>query len=336
MSNSASYQPDFATQLAEFANIIEAPNLLTAGDVFSYPNWSGINKVIQNTLPKLAQDDAYDAVAFAWLQNLCKELGGGYRINKLERVLLVSNLDEQAMRQTLQFTVRAIKAIQELLGPTAWREAATYQVILFFDDDDDYYDFISYYHREGTHISSGGIFIKCPYPHIAVPLMTCLLPSQTLAHELSHSALASYQLPLWLDEGIAETCRQQFANSFQSPPLNRELVMRHYEFWTLENIQRFWSGVSFGTPGEESELSYSLAPVVFQWLLEKKELVPGFIEQADPRDAGQTAAWDCLGLCLGEVVSRFLGEGDWRPQRKEIMRLWKDQSGELDAKPATD
>ncbi|MCD6049471.1 MAG: hypothetical protein K0Q55_874 [Verrucomicrobia bacterium] len=323
MKKSPDFQPTVRRLQPEFAKILEAPKFFVAGDVFSYPNWSGIDKVIQNTLSSLEQADAYDVVALAWLENLCTELGGGYRVHEYEKIWLVSNLEEAAVRSALLFLARATASIREMLGSCAWRNSVGYEIVMLFDDEDDYYDYIAHYYPDGVHTSSSGVFVHSSYTHIAVPLTTCLLPRVALGHELAHSALSSYRLPIWLNEGIAVTCETAFAGDFQPPSLNRELVSRHYEHWNAANIQRFWSGVSFRTPGEEVELSYSLSGVLFQWLLEKKNALPGFIAHADPMDAGQTAALDHLGLCLGEVAAQFLGEGDWRPRRKEMMRLWK-------------
>jgi hypothetical protein len=40
-------------------------------------------------------------------------------------------------------------------------------------------------------------------------------------------------------------------------------------------------------------------------------------------DAGQTAALEILGADLGEIAGTFLGEGNWRPQRKALIACWE-------------
>jgi len=63
-----------------------------------------------------------------------------------------------------------------------------------------------------------------------------------------------------------------------------------------------------------------------------------FLEAAHRDDAGQTAALDILGADLGELAGTFLGEGNWRPQRKAMVECWEaagwQKGGEDDATPA--
>jgi hypothetical protein len=47
------------------------------------------------------------------------------------------------------------------------------------------------------------------------------------------------------------------------------------------------------------------------------------VNEAHRNDAGQTAAIECLGMDLGDVMSTFLGDGDWRPRRKAMVALWE-------------
>ena len=49
---------------------------------------------------------------------------------------------------------------------------------------------------------------------------------------------------------------------------------------------------------------------------------------------------DLLGIDLGEIAGTFLGQGNWRPQRKAMVRCWeavgwpKPQGDEDDNLPA--
>src|SRR5579864_1909208 len=105
------------------------------------------------------------------------------------------------------------------------------------------------------------------------------------------------------------------------PLLDHELNDRHMAFWNPQNIQEFWTGISFQKPGDSNELSYSLAEILLNLLSEYRGDWGGFIKNADWRDAGQTAAIDFLNADLGKVAATFLGEGDWRPGRKEMVVL---------------
>ena len=41
-----------------------------------------------------------------------------------------------------------------------------------------------------------------------------------------------------------------------------------------------------------------------------------FVLHADRKDAGEAAARDCLGVQLSDLVSAFLGPGEWAPRFK--------------------
>jgi hypothetical protein len=95
-------------------------------------------------------------------------------------------------------------------------------------------------------------------------------------------------------------------------------------FWKSQNIQRFWSGVSFAEAGDSNELSYSLAEIVLNLLMEGGKELAGFLQAARWEDAGQDAALNVLDMDLGQVVATFLGEGNWRPNRKAIAECWSE------------
>ena len=58
-------------------------------------------------------------------------------------------------------------------------------------------------------------------------------------------------------------------------------------------------------------------------LLSQSKELAAFLRQADWEDAGQTAALDVLGADLGQTAATFLGEGNWRPNRKAMIACWK-------------
>lgn len=110
-----------------------------------------------------------------------------------------------------------------------------------------------------------------------------------------------------------------------APVMWDELAERHFAFWSEDNIQSFWAGTSFYIPGDSNELSYSLAQVFVKLLTERRDAAAfrAFLETARHDDAGQTAAMDILGSDLGEIAATFLGEGNWRPQRKAMKSCWE-------------
>ncbi len=181
---------------------------------------------------------------------------------------------------------------------------------------------VSFFYQDGIHPASGGCLIHRDYVHIAIFFGDGRSIRTMLAHELTHNSVVHLRLPLWLNEGLA-VLFQRTASEWHRDILEGDLRDRHLVFWNPDTIQRFWSGVSFGEPGESNELSYSLAEILVKLLLDQQGEFGAFVQQARWDDAGQTAALDCLGADLGLVAGTFLGEGDWRPQRKRMVECWE-------------
>ena len=144
---------------------------------------------------------------------------------------------------------------------------------------------------------------------------------RVLVHELVHNSVVHLRLPLWLNEGLAVVL-DRAAAVWRQTILDHDLRDRHLAYWNAENIQKFWSGVSFGDPGDSNELSYSLAEIVVNLLVGQSKEFGAFLKQAHWDDAGQTAALDVLGADLGQTAGTFLGDGNWRPNRKAMVACW--------------
>jgi len=172
-------------------------------------------------------------------------------------------------------------------------------------------------------LSRGYIHIAAPYHRHKFRIV--------LVHELTHNCLVHLPLPRWLNEGLAKTFDRS-VDTIRNPILDHDLRERHLAFWNSNTIQEFWAGVSFHRPGTSRRLSYSLAEIVLNLLSEQKGDWIGFLKRAHRDDAGQTAAIECLGVDLGDVVATFLGEGDWRPRRRAMVDLWKPEPKNDDAR----
>ena len=136
-------------------------------------------------------------------------------------------------------------------------------------------------------------------------------------------------IPRWLNEGLARVFdREVAAGRFL---VDQELADRHRAHWHEGNIQTFWAGISYHIPGEDSDLSYSLGEILVNLLSVKWSDFPEFVQTANWRDAGQDAAINFLNKDLGEILGGFLGDGNWRPQRKAIAELMNARK-----KPADD
>jgi hypothetical protein len=287
---------------------------------FSRPNWKLIQEFLQNHVPKDDLSPAWDYIVAKWLEQLTADLGGGCKIRRSHSFYCLSDLDAETTRTLLTHAEFVADTIRVSLGNAAWTGYNGKHVLLLFSDADDYFSYISYYHGEGSHILSSGVFIRKGYAHIALPYVNTFSAEHILVHELAHNLLCHLPIPLWLNEGLAVMIEGQLSRR----PLivDYELADRHRTHWNEANIQTFWAGKSYDVPGDESELSYSLGAILVMLLSEKAGFAD-FIKAADWRDAGQDAAINVLEQDLGEVLGGFLGPGNWRPQRKIIAECLK-------------
>jgi hypothetical protein len=283
---------------------------------YSRPDWKTIHTFVKDHISPEDRSMAWRLIAAKWLEQLAKDLGGPSRVHESALFLCLSELDAATTRALLATGKSMIGSIRNYLKEAAWTGFHGKHVLLLFSDLDDYFAYISYYYPEGHHALSAGIFLRAGYAHIALPFVSLHSTEDVLRHELVHNLLCHLPIPTWLNEGLAVAIERE--RSRHSGFLDRDLADRHGGFWNESNIQSFWAGKSFHVPGQESELSYSLAQILVTLLSGQGKEFNAFIAQANWRDAGQEAARTVMGRDLGEVASQFLGPGNWRPQRKAI------------------
>jgi len=335
-------EPEKPIPAPQFVDLSRLEGAFDFRDGFSRPDWKLIGDAIQSLEGADDRREAWREVALQWLEKLRGELGGSYHLTASCRCALLSALDKLAARRLLDFCETAAAAIREILREVAWESFDGLRVIIAFAEEDDYYQYVSGFCSEGEHPTSIGVHIQRGYPHVALLFETELRSAQTIVHELTHHCLSHLPIPRWLNEGVAQHLQKTIGEAYvpsssqsasdaywgmvsgwKPPLLCDDLAERHFGFWNQERIQGFWAGTSFREPGDSVQLSYNLAEILVHFLIEKGGDFLAFIRSAHADDAGQTAAWDCLGCCLGETVGTFLGPGDWRPQRKAIKACLK-------------
>jgi hypothetical protein len=289
---------------------------------FSRPDWKAISRFVHDHVAKDHWSEAWKYIGSTWLKELAGDLGGKSQIYESYSFFCLSDLEPEIARTLLDYAETVVSVIRNGLKDAAWSGYYGKHVLLIFSEKDDYYTYISYFHGEGTHILTRGVFIHGGYAHIALPYIDTGSAQRTLAHELCHNLVCHLPIPLWLNEGIA-TMVQQKMSSNREFIVDHELADRHRSHWNETNIQTFWAGKSFNIPGDDSELSYSLSQILVTLLTEDSPDFIEFVKQADWRDAGQDAAQSIMEKDLGEVVGGFLGDGNWRPQRKAIAEQFR-------------
>lgn len=315
----------------------------TDGD-FTRPNWDTIGNCIAQ-LPTEDQSGAWDEAVTLWATALADDLGGNYRLTGSENFLCVSDRDDATARWLVRIGEHAEKRIRETLRQLAWGDSRKH-FLLIITDQDDYDSYVSQFYDEGTFAASIGLHIRTGMPHIVVHFIDAAEALSTLSHEMSHACVSHLPLPRWLDEGVAMTLQKMIGDipppesmsnvqaiwniqsNWSAPVLWGELAERHHEFWTEENIQGFWAGTTYLEPGDASELSYSLGEILLNLITQDHKNWLDFLASAHHDDAGQTAALNCFGVGLGEIAGTFLGPGEWRPVRQELVRHWKEAGWE--------
>ena len=298
---------------------------------FSWPDWKCIRESIQKSFPKEQWAQAWREAGIQWLTELKENLGGDYQEYESWNFLLLSAEGAENSENILNMSEEIVDTIESGLKLSIKRELYGKRVILAFNEEDDYYSYVSHFHPDGHFSASPGMFIKGGgYAHVAFSFVGMQHVRRLLVHELTHNCLMGLRIPQWLNEGLSVRIekgltRRATAGSFGTAPiiLDRELAAQHHAFWNEKNIQDFWAGTSYYKPGEINKLSYNLGEILVELLAVNWADFLNFVQNADPRDAGQDAALKCLNCCLGDTLSRFLGPGQWRPNRKTIAELWQ-------------
>jgi hypothetical protein len=288
---------------------------------FSRPDWKKIYEFTKSPVPREDLPAVWNNIVKKWLDELASDLGGSSHVRRTENFFCLSDLDAETTKTLLNYAEFAVGTIRVYLRKAAWSGYNGKHVLLLFADPEDYYSYISYFYRVGTHILTGGIFIRKGYAHVALPFKDMLSAQHTLAHELTHNLLCHLPIPTWLNEGLAVVMERAITR--RGFMLDGDLIERHRNHWNEANIQAFWSGKSYNIPGDDSELSYSLGEILVNLISEKDAGFIEFVKAADWRDAGQDAAVNHFGQGLEDFLGGFLGSGNWRPQRKAISATWK-------------
>ena len=289
-------------------------------DGFPRPDWKTIRAWIQGNVAPDQLTTAWQAISREWLDELRERLGDAYAVAESSHFLLLAALEEKQRHHLLAFLEDARAQILRRLGDISLPERHGKHVILRFNEESDYYRYISYFDPEGEYAGSGGRFLRGGYLHVAYPHSDTLgVDGATLVHELTHNLLASFPLPLWLNEALAMAFEADIAGH-GAPLVDRELAEEHRAYWNAQTIQEFWRGLSFSKV-DGQKLAYNLARILLNLIATELRPSPAqfrdFVLQADRKDAGQSAAQAALNLDLNDLVATFLGPGDWRPKETE-------------------
>jgi hypothetical protein len=160
-----------------------------------------------------------------------------------------------------------------------------------------YYDHVAYCHPEDEFGGSSGMQIRGDWPHIVALETEPISLHQTVAHELTHAALAHRRLPLWIEEGLAQMAEHDVSGEGVNFDFRR--VRKQKDYRRTHSLERFWSGDAFSRSDQSQEFGYQLAEILVRLLLSRR----GPSRRRRPGGCGETSRPDAWTNC-GQVTGR--------------------------------
>lgn len=268
-------------------------------------------------MPATRRAEAWLALERGWLDWLRGALGLHYRIHESSTALLLTTQPPRLAQVQLGYLDATLRRIERTLEEIADHAAAGKEILIACTDEDDYYRYVSgFYPEEGDFAMSAGMHLDDGCGHFVTHGLELSDIEPTIVHEMTHSCVAHLPIPLWLNEGLAQSVEQRFAPTPKDPHAQIALRRRQYTFWEADSIQQFWTGASFQRTDEARELSYDMGRALTEALAQDWPRFKAFVRAAKRADGGAAAAHDVLGIDLGEAARLFLErpEGDvWAP-----------------------
>jgi hypothetical protein len=270
-------------------------------------DWAAVSNWIEEIEDPALRARAWTQAELAWLAHLQSKLGPRYRISRNERTALLSSLEPNVERATLDFMTKTRRRIAKVLEGLAHSPEWGHDILVVFDDDETYYRYVSaYYPDTGAFAASGGMYVNAGCGHFVTMKADLRVIEPVVVHEMTHGCLSHLPIPAWLNEGLAVNTEQRL--SPPPPPLftPQQMHAKHKKFWRAEAIQEFWSGKSFLRPDDGSMLSYDLARILVSQFATEWDAFRDFVLSANLEDAGQASAIRHLGVELGAAVCAIL------------------------------
>jgi hypothetical protein len=299
---------------------------------FCHPDWEAISGIIESHLPESEWNSGWEEASRRWVGRIREKLGGGYQVYETANFMLLSEAPAHIIRDACGSFEDSLKRISQSLHGVASDGGFGKHVVLMFANIDDYYGYITYFYPDGESPMSGGVCLSGEgYLHFAFPTTDYSSYRTVLVHELTHACLSHLPIPAWLNEALAMRMEQVICDTHNFQ-LDREIYDRHAAHWDAETIQWFWSGESWEIAGDSFELSYNLAQVLWRKieadLGAPRSAILQFIVDAHCGDGGESACLAAFGLSLGDLVTDFLGDGEWAPDPD----TWSEQPGQEEAR----
>ena len=270
-----------------------------------------------------------------WTDRVAAALGPNGRVYETERAIVVADVAGDHAERSVRVVRSAVDLIEHLCLPSDHSDRAWPRLFLVIEDQERYYDFAAgameasdelYASLGGDVISPGntdpetetaheeiasaGISFRLGYAHILAGYRRDDYFAHVIAHEFTHAANLSRQLPPWLDEGVAEVMAARFMYGKRYEDLfavDRLVWQDTVDCWSRNGLEAFWTGHAFANL-ELSDAAYTLAPRLAINLIHRcgEDGFRAFLDSGPWDDHGESAVRKAMGLSLDEFAASML------------------------------
>lgn len=277
-------------------------------------DWGVVDLWMKSHVPPAERPQAWTTAIDQWLDALDQALGGNNRAMLSKNLLLFAPGKFGHMEQLIDFAEAGLAEIMNSLGNLATERRHGPIVVLLFADIATYGRYTAPFDPEAGSVQSGGMCFREGFVHIALRPAPLEALQRTMLHEITHACLSHLDLPLWLEEGIAQMAEEAALADWARFKLNSEEAAEIKKFWREHGLSAFWWGQGFFALDGLQSFSYRLAEVLFRVIVSNhKKRLTKFVRRASADDAGDSAARDVFGVGLASLAGQFLGPGNWDP-----------------------
>ncbi|MEM1098351.1 MAG: hypothetical protein AAGH92_06130 [Planctomycetota bacterium] len=241
------------------------------------PDWDAIAERYEQ-LPESQRLAAWSAMERQWQEALAAAWDG-FSLYASGNWLLTTDMSVEIAERLQASLHDATVRVERMLGgvglgpigdPERFVDWPGHDIAVVCRDRDTYVDYISDSFPDAyTGGMSGGVCIADGAGHIVAWGQDESSLQATLAHEIAHTRLSLYGIPLWFEEGLVMLLESSVTRQRWWEP-TRELVEEHQRYWNADRLDRFFRGDGgFDSVDDGYALAYGLAAMLVQQLLDR-------------------------------------------------------------------